>query len=180
MIDVLNIFNSDKNTVGSVQTVLKHMVSEIKDELEDHREAINENTNEVQSNYEHILRVESKLDKMQERIDELTLLVSQITGKEVKKKQRYEVGKLTVREKEIFVALYSSDKAITYKEIARRTALNENLVMTYVVNMIGKGVPIIKRYLNNQVLLSLDKEFKKYQTKENIVEITEEVTAAVH
>ena len=78
MIDLINIFNTNKNTVDAVQTVLKHLLSEVKDELEDHREAINENTNEVQSNYEHILRVENKIDKMQERIEEMTLMVAKL------------------------------------------------------------------------------------------------------
>ncbi len=180
MIDLINIFNTNKNTVDGVQTVLKHLLSEVKDELEDHREAINENTNEVQSNYEHILRVENKIDKMQERIEEMTLMVAKLSGQEIKQPKKYEIKKLTIREKEIFVALYTTEKPTTYKEIARRTALNESLVMTYAVNMIGKGVPIVKRYVNNQVLLCLEKEFKQVQTKENIIELTEEISAIVN
>ena len=43
----------------------------IKKELGEHLQAINENTNEIQSNYEYFNRIENKINKLTERIDQI-------------------------------------------------------------------------------------------------------------
>lgn len=51
--------------------------SKIKEELEDHLLAINENTNEIASNYEYICMLESKIERLTQRVDVLQLKLMQ-------------------------------------------------------------------------------------------------------
>lgn len=168
-------------SLAELEKRLKQAFDKIKQESEDFREGINQNTNEIQSNYEYLCKLESKIDKLTERLDEVTLLVTKQTTKSAQQEvsqdeeKQISVAKLSLREQEVFIVLYTADKELAYKDIARKTALNESLVMNYIVTLISKGVPIIKRYINNQVYLLLDQEFKQLQAKENILKIHEEV-----
>ena len=146
------------------RNALKDALKGLKDELDDHREAINENTNEIQSNYEYLCRLESKIDKLAERLDELTLFRQELD---------YCISDLTTREKEVFLALYTAADFIAYRDIGRRTGLTENLVICYISNLITKGVPVLKKYVNGEVRLALEPRFKELQMKKNIVGINQ-------
>ncbi len=142
----------------------------IRDELDEHRESINQNTNEIQSNYEYLCRLDSKIEKLGERIDELTMFSGQ------QDIGHYNVSGLTTREKEVFLAIYSAHEPISYREIGRRTGLSENLVICYVANLVSKGVPVLKKYMHDEARLFLDPVFKEHQMKSNIIGINESVS----
>ena len=171
-------------TLQSMDVKIIAAFRKIKQEIEDHRETINENTNEIQSNYEYLCKLESKIDKLVDRIDELTLLSNEKgtkpanddVSKEVSEKP-LEVSRLSLREQEVFMVLYIADKELTYKDIARKTALNESLVMNYVITLISKGVPVIKKYINNLVYLILEQDFKQLQAKENVLHINQSLSS---
>lgn len=150
-------------------------VNDVKEELNDHREAINQNTNEVQSVYEYLCRLDSKIDKLIERLDELSLFFNDMNAI---KQKKINICELTRKEKEVFLVIYAND-SITYKGIAKKLLLTENLVGCYITSLISKGVPLIKRYVNNEIYLYLDPEFKAMQTKENIVEISEVISSKI-
>jgi len=160
--------------VDRLKTAMKKAFAVIKAEFDDHLESINQNTNEIQANYEYITRLETKVDKLSERVEELTMCVDHKPGQ-----MKYEVSELTSREKEVFLALYASPKELTYKEISHRTGLPENLVICYISNLVTKGVHLNKKYNKNEVCLSIDPQFKEVQMKENMIGITESVSQAV-
>jgi hypothetical protein len=160
--------------INELKVSLRSAFTKIKAEFDEHREAINENTNEIQSNYEYLCKLDAKIDKLSERIDELTLFLQQKT-----ETPHYNISPLTTREKEVFVALYSSHDALTYKEIGRKTGLSENLVTCYIANLVMKGVPVQKRYVNTEVNVFLEPAFKELQLRENIVGISEAVSKNV-
>ena len=54
------------STIGAAER-LKGVFSDVKEELEDHLTAINENTNEISANYEYLCEIDSKMDKLNER-----------------------------------------------------------------------------------------------------------------
>jgi hypothetical protein len=167
-----------KEHINSVDDKLKKTFVKIKEELNDYRESINQNTNEIQGNYEYTCRLESKIDKLSERVDELSMFIQQLTGRE-KEYERFSVSSLTTKEQEIFLTIYMSEREISYKDLARKTGLTENLVVCYVTNLITKGVLITKRYFENEILLGVDKEFKEVQAKHNILNINESVSEAM-
>ncbi len=173
----MSIFKKKEDTI---QKNLKDSFSKIKEEFEDHKEAINQNTNEIQSNYEYLCKLDSKFDKLSEKIDHICMVLNSVSKDKIETKKTYNIPPLTLREQEVFIVLYSSEKEISYKEIARRTALTENLVMNYITSLISKGVPIIKKYTNNNAFLSLEIDFKQQQTKENVLKINQFVSSSIN
>ena len=162
-----------RGELGRIKDALKKSFEKIKDEFDEHRETINQNTNEIQANYEYLCRLDSKIEKLAERIDEISMFMSLKAPD-----KSYHVSNLTTREKEVFLTLYSSD-GLGYEDIARRTGLTENLVICYISNIIAKGVPVTKKYVDKGVLLDIEPGFKEIQMKENIVGINDSVSQRV-
>jgi hypothetical protein len=175
-----NLFGTKQNkSIDKIEDNLSKSFTNIKEAFDDHRESINQNTNEIQSNYEYLCKLEAKMDKLAERIDELTLLLTQgnhtvIRSVEKEEEPQYIIPELSPREREVFLVLYTSEDSLTYQQIARKTALNASLIMNYLVTLISKGVPIIKKYMNNEVYVLLDNDFKQLQAKKNILNIMPE------
>jgi len=156
-----------------INNQLHDAFSQIKEEFEDHLVAINENTNEIQSNYEVISEIDQKLNKLSERLDRIEFFL-QKEGLETEEKQEFKPVRLSKREQEVFLILYTLEEikgSVTYLDIARKLCLTEDIVASYISNIIQKGVPIIKRYIANQAHLSLNPKFKALQAKENILQI---------
>jgi len=154
-------------------TQLHDAFSQIKDEFEDHLTAINENTNEIQSNYELLCNIDQKLNKLTERLDKLEIFLQE-HGLKTEQTEKFKPIRLSKREQEIFLILYALEEikgSVTYLDIARRVALPEDIVASYISNMLQKGVPIIKKYIANEAHLSLNPKFKALQAKENILQI---------
>lgn len=166
-----------ENLLAMMHNKIKDAFSKVKDELNEHRECLNQNTNEIQANYEYLCRLENKIDKLSERLDELSLFFEKNNTE--KDSEKFSVSTLTRKEQEVFMAIYMQEDGCTYCQIGRNTGLTENLVVCYVTNLIAKGVPLIKRYLSNGVVLYLDNEFKQIQAKKNILQISESVSKSV-
>ena len=165
-----SFLKKDKNKDILPQKALK----DVKKEFIEHLQAINENTNEIQSNYEYLSEVENKINKLTERVDQIQLFLQSNTNFAVDRIENFEIKPLKRNEQYVFLVLYALEDekgSVTYTDIARKTGFTESLVMDYITSIIEKGVPIIKRYINNRAYLKLDKEFKRLQTKENILMI---------
>jgi predicted nuclease with TOPRIM domain len=157
---------------------LKVSFSRIKEEMDIHLDSINENTNEINSNFEHVARLEDKIDKLNERIDELHMMFSSLIGDKPEVKEvEFEKIKLSTREQEVFLALYTSQNELTYYDISRKLGLTPDLVEKYIKMMLEKGVPIIRKLTENKVFLMVDDEFKNLQTKENVLKIHENISS---
>jgi predicted transcriptional regulator len=176
MLSLKKIGESVKTLFNS-QNSMKNSVEDMKEQVEDHLTSINENTNEIQSNYEYSMEVDEKINKLAERIDELSMLAG------INKKQKKsEMPKLTTVEKQIFLALYTlcdEQEYVSYREIASIVNLSETLVMNYLTILIEKGVPIIKSYKDNETKIKLSSYFKNLQTKNNILKINQDITKQV-
>jgi len=145
---------------------LKPLFEGIKEEMNEHLNAINDNTNEIQANYEYLCEIDSKVEKLKEMLD--SLLLAQ------KEQKKYVVDKLTSNEQQAFIALYALEEekgAVSYLDIAKKIGIPVNLVQTYVVNLIEKGIPVQKRYINNTAFLTLEPDFKSTQRRNNILNL---------
>jgi hypothetical protein len=170
------------NKFAEIEGALKSSFGKVKVEFEDHLDAINQNTNEIQGNYEYLCEIDNKINKLSERLDEITMLLKQHNVIVEEEKPSFEVKALSKKEKEVFLALYTleDDKgSVTYADMSRRSALPVELLQAYVTNLIEKGVPIVKRYINNIVYLKLDDRFRDAQTKENIVGLDDELCGSI-
>lgn len=147
--------------------------SEIKEKFEDHLTAINENTNEIQANYEYLCELDAKMEKINERLDQIQMFLGS-HGFEAEEKPVFNIDPLTKSEQEVFLVLYTLDGTkdhITYADVAKRTGLTEELAMGYIDSMIGKGVPINRQHRQHRTLLKLNPYFRTMQTKENILKL---------
>ncbi len=147
----------------------------MREELDDHRLAINENTDEIAASNEFLNELGRKLDKLTERVDELTLLVK---GKKDEKK--FELQPLTNKEKEVFHALYvltESQPYASYEQVARKILLTKGIVMDHVTSMVQKGVPVVKKLDGTTVFLKLDSEFRQLQAKQNVIGLNSLLTS---
>ena len=135
-------------------------------------QAINENTNEISANYEHICEIEEKLDRLSARVEQIQMYFE---SGDAPRNSNFEVKQLNRREQEVFLVMYTLEEEhgnVTYENIASRLGISIELAGSYVTALIEKGVPIIKRYINSKPYLKLDPDFKTLQTKENILQVS--------
>ncbi|PLW79657.1 hypothetical protein C0585_06710 [Candidatus Woesearchaeota archaeon] len=175
------MFDIQSKTVKKIENGLKDSFSKIREEMDIHLDTINENTNELAANYDYMMKLEGKIDKLNERIDELTIMMEEFVGmpKKIGYKEQFENIVLSNREQEVFLVLYSSQTDLSHNEIARKLGLTIQLVDQNIDGMISKGVPIIKRYNEGKVTLKVDDDFKSLQAKENILNINEAIVTSI-
>lgn len=155
-----------------VEVVAQDALQQVKEELEDHLNAINENTDEIQCNYDLLRQLNAKIDKLTERLD---LLQSIITNENVEQEKDFTISPLTKKEKSVFQALYElahEKESVTYEELARRACMTDQLVAQYIKNLIEKGVPVWKKHAAGKVHLTLDPDFVLEQAENNVVGVT--------
>lgn len=154
------LLSGDARRVGEILACFR-------DELDDHRLAINENTDELASNMQAVNELHAKVDKLHERLDELELL-----AKGSMRRKSFELKPLNAREKEVFHAVYvltESAPYATYEQVARKCAFSKDMVMVHISAMMRKGVPFAKRMNGSTVMLRLDEAFREEQAKRNLV-----------
>ncbi len=164
------IIGTSKKELDSLKRNLKTSFKKIKEEMDEHLESINASTNEIQTNYEYLCALDLKITKLNEKIDDIMMQLGMKKDFHIKHKI-----KLSIREQEVFLCLYTNDN-LTFHDISQRTGLPEDLAKTLIKNMISRGVAVVKREAKNTVHLSLDRDFKDLQTRENIVDIQDAVS----
>ncbi len=150
------------------EKVLESTLSTLKEELEDHLDAINSNTNEIISNYEYLCQLDARLSKIEEKLDEL-LHASGITFSKYKD---FKLPRLTKNEQELFDFLLTQIQPLSCKEIAFKLALTQQISSDYLTALIEKGIPIVKRYSGSDILIALDPKFHdEMQTRKNSIKL---------
>lgn len=140
----------------------------VREEFEDHLDAINENTNEIQSHIDYIEEIDSKIKKLNEKIEELQMMVNQIANNSH--------FCLTKNEQMIFLVLYSIEETpLSYSDIARKLNMTELSVKAHIYSLINKGIPIVSRIINGMPYFKLEKQFKERQEKEHLVKISSSI-----
>ncbi|MBW2963415.1 winged helix-turn-helix domain-containing protein [Candidatus Woesearchaeota archaeon] len=160
-------FNRDKikQTISQIKEEVSFPFSQVKEEIDEHLAAINENTQEIQANFAFLLELDSKIDKLSQRLDKIEFMLSE-------EPQKIEVKPLNHPEKQVFCVLYTEEAPLTYEDISNRTGLSANLVREYISALIEKGIPLTKSYYQSRPFLKLDPEFKEMQAKENLVNLS--------
>jgi hypothetical protein len=155
---------------------LKSALNQVYDEFEDHLEAINENTSEIQENYAYFCELDNKIAKLNDRIDEIHNILSKLTGKKVRKIASFDdIDPLTSDEKNVFMNLYTEAVPVSYADLAKKMQMPIPLVREYVTHLLEKGVPVQKTYKNTIPHILLDPRFKNLQAKTNILKIEQRI-----
>ncbi len=172
--EILSTGDSIYSEIAKVRQQLDAALKGIREEFDEHRDSINDNTNEVQANYEYLCRIDAKIEKLAERMDELQMKLSTIIPMPAFEEEQNARIELSEKEKEVFMIMYASEeKALTYRDVARIMDESDFLVSGYITNLIEKGIPIIKKYMGHTAYLLLDKRFRDLQAKNNVLNINQ-------
>lgn len=139
---------------------LKNIISS----LEDHLQSINDNSAEIQSLFDYLQELELKMDRLSTRLDEVQIQHEHMIKKDVQP--------LNHLEKQIFLVLYTDEFAMTVKDICEKTKLPSSVVQERINTIISKGVPLVRSYVDKQVYIQIDGQFKERQAKENLVNLS--------
>ena len=139
---------------------LKNIISS----LEDHLQSINDNSAEIQSLFDYLQELELKMDRLSTRLDEVQIQHEHMIKKDVQP--------LNHLEKQIFLVLYTDEFAMTVKDNCEKTKLPSSVVQERINTIISKGVPLVRSYVDKQVYIQIDGQFKERQAKENLVNLS--------
>ncbi len=169
-----NFFDTELSSEEKLRQLFEATLKGVREEFDDHLESINDNTNEIQANYEYISKIDERMERMEKRLSQLESWMARLTGVPIAEEEEKRIF-LTEKEKKVFLILYtaSEEDRITYEKISEDLGENEFLIRGYVTNMLEKGVPVQKRYFERKVYLSLDKDFKEKQAKSNLLGISQ-------
>jgi len=96
----------------------------------------------------------------------------------LKKELRLKFKRLTTQEMLVFSTIYSLEtkgiEDITYKTLANNLNLSESSIRDYVIKLSSKGIPIVKRRVNNkQIALQISPNLQKIASLSTIVKLRE-------
>lgn len=94
----------------------------------------------------------------------------------IKKELRLKFKRLTPQEMLIFTTIYSLEtkgiEEITYKTLANNLNLSESSIRDYIIKLTIKGIPIVKRRLNNkQIALQISENLQKIASLSTIIKL---------
>ena len=157
------------NSVRSVQGQMKTALEFLRDELDEHLQAINENTQEIQQQERNVCEIDVRLTKLEEKMDNISLLLRQVLGSGLS-------ITLSRDEQRVFLTLYTHDSFQSCEELGERSVMSIDVVDDCLKAMMDKGIPVEREILNGLVYFRLNSEFKLKQAKEQIITIDQEIT----
>ncbi|MEM4336465.1 MAG: hypothetical protein QXG86_00475 [Candidatus Woesearchaeota archaeon] len=129
---------------------IKNSFNAVKEELEDHLVAINENTAEIKNHENFLEELADKIEKLNERIDELQMMIVNINQ-----------NSLSENEQRVFDLLKNFSSPLSCSDIAMRLNLTELTVKAHLFSMICKGIPVKEKIIDNQSFFLIEKKFKE-------------------
>ena len=160
-----------KPKIGSVG--VKEELKNLKNELDEHLEAINESTAEIQTSFQCMDELNEKIGKVAERIERIELFLQSHSNFFVEMKS-FDIKPLTKTEQQVFMVIYALEDEkglVSCAEIGRKTSLPGYIVSEYIARLLDKGIPLMRKYVNNVPYIKLNPDFKRLQAKENILMI---------
>ncbi len=145
---------------------LKGKFKSVNDELDSHLDSINQNSNEIQTNYEYTAELESRIEKLSEKVDELQMQLNPHINS-----YQYTNGPLSKKEQDFFMNLYTIEDRIPMVELAKTAGLTLELCEMMICSLENKNIPIIKQVVDGKLYLSLEYTFKDLQARKNVLKI---------
>ncbi len=137
----------------------------IRQALEEHLSAINENTSEIQSLFDYLQEMDVKMEKLTSRLDQMQLNQNIPLPK-------IEIQSLNHTERKVFLVLYTEETPLAFNEIAHKAGVPNSIVPDCISSLAGKGIPLSRTFCNEQLFVKISQEFKEMQAKENIVNLS--------
>lgn len=145
-------------------------LSTMRAEMDEQLTAINGNTNELEIQNSFICEIDNRINKVEEKIDNVCLLLKQIL---IKAKLSVELSK---DEQRVFLVMYTHEKFMTAELLSQKSLLMSSIVEETLSSMLDKGIPVEREILDGKIYFRLNKDFKLRQAKEQIIKIDPDVT----
>ena len=143
----MNLLGALKHdSIVGVEARIKKSFSAVKEEIEDHLVAINENTDELKSHSDCMYQLEAKMDSLIERVESLHLMLMQVMG-----------SSLNENEKKILHVLDGCASFLSFRDIALAAGVSELFAKAHLFSMICKGVPLKEKIMDSQSFFTLEK-----------------------
>lgn len=152
----------------------KKDMESFKEQFEDHLQSINENTDEIETNYSYLLDMDQRLKEMDKKVNTIFDMLAKLTKTDVKKSKNK--IRLSHNEQEVFMVFYMADRALSYGQLCFKSKKSEPMVRNAINLMIEKKIPVKKHIINKKAYFILDRAFRELQTKENILNIEKTLT----
>jgi hypothetical protein len=144
---------------------MKEKFEIIRNALEEHLSAINENTSEIQAMFDYLQELEIKVDKLSHRLDNLQLNNDVEIDKPV-------IQPLDHIERKVFLVLYTEDMPLSCRELGMKARVPLSAVSECISSITDKGIPLLRSLVNNQIYFKLSPSFKEIQAKENLINLS--------
>lgn len=162
---MIDAFASLKYELSKVKQDMGSEVQQLKEECEDHLQAINENTEELANVQNSLDLTDQKIEKLNSRIDNIHLMFNQILWQT---KIRID---LDVQEQMVFQLLCSHNDFLTGTFMAEKIQLPTAVMRETITALIDKGVPVVLRESDGSIFVRLEPEFRKLQRANKIIKI---------
>lgn len=129
-------------------------LKEVREELDEHLDALNQNTSEIAAVQEYVSELDLKIEKLTERIDALQALMLSQTP--VSKNAL----RLNAKEQDVLQVLQGTAEAMTSVEIGKLCGLTGDMAAQTLYCLKQKGVHILAQTMNDQTYYALDMRYK--------------------
>lgn len=140
----------------NIDNVLQDVLHSVRGELDEHLDAINQNTEELAAVYDCLGELDLKMEKLAERVDALQALLLAQTNTPKKD------VRLSLKERDILQVLLNGPDRSS-KEIARFLGLTPDLVAQTLYRMKQKGIPVLAQTLSGETAYTLPESFREEQ-----------------
>ena len=137
-------------------------------------DSINQNTNEIQSNYEYLAQIEAKVDKLSDKMDDINMQLNPDFFS-----QGFDKIELSKREQELFLGIYTEEDRISIINLARKLGLTFEMCEVMLSRIMSKGIPVVRQRVDGNVFVSLDYMFKDLQARKNFLKIDTTVSQMI-
>ena len=148
---------------------LDHLKDEIREELDDHLESINENTEEIAIQNSAVCEIDNRLNKLEEKMDRIHFMFKQLIAKSLISVE------LSKKEQQVFLILYTHDGFLGMEGLSPKANLSRSAVEDALVSLMDKGIPIEREIIDKDVYFRLNQDFRLRQAKDSIVRIDPDV-----
>lgn len=142
--------------------------SKVREEFEEHLQAINENTSEINTTHDYLGEMDEKIEKLNSRIDTIHMMFQQLLLQ-----TRVSV-ELSLAEQRVFTLL-CLHSYVPLAEMGMKTTLSAEEVEEILTSLADKGIPIIRKTKDGDIYIKLDDDFRKLQEKNPIVKVNPSV-----
>lgn len=138
----------------------------IKEELDEHLLAVNENTKDIEQHDSILTVLDDKVEKLNLRMDTIQRMFRSFIMQ-----TRVRVD-LSMNEQKLFVLLVEFGKYIPASYASEKIVLSFEDLEDCITSLCDKGIPVEKRVIGDKAYLKIDEDFRKLQQHEPIVHIS--------